>query len=129
VKCRGIRGATVIAANTRSAIIDGTRELLSAMAEANEVEIDDVAGILFTTTTDLNAEFPAVAGRELGWLDTAMLCGHEIAVPGSLKSCVRVLMLWNTDKALRDIRHVYLGEAQSLRPERQAGRAKPGDKR
>lgn len=117
--CRGIRGATTAPANTREAILTATKELLTEMVRANRVKIDTVAGILFTTTSDLNAEFPALAARELGWTNTAMLCGHEMAVPGSLPHVIRVMMLWNTAKSSSKIVHVYLHEAQSLRPERQ----------
>lgn len=88
------------------------------MARANAVEVDAIAGVFFTTTGDLNAEFPALAARELGWTDTAMLCGHEMAVPGSLQRVIRVMILWNTTRAPDQIVHVYLHEARSLRPER-----------
>jgi len=88
------------------------------MVRANKVKIETMAGIFFTTTNDLSAEFPALAARELGWTDTAMLCGHEMAVPGSLPRVIRVMMLWNTAKSSSEIVHVYLHEAQALRPER-----------
>ncbi|MCX8126369.1 MAG: chorismate mutase [Dehalococcoidia bacterium] len=116
--CRGVRGATVAPANTREAILNSTKELLNEIVRANGVEIDDIAGVFFTTTSDLNAEFPALAARELGWTETAMLCGHEMNVPGSLPRVIRVMVLWNTAKSPSQIVHVYLHEAQSLRPER-----------
>jgi chorismate mutase len=87
------------------------------MVEVNDVEIKDIAGILLTTTPDINAEFPAAAARELGWTQVALLCGHEMDVPGSLPRCLRVLMLFNTEKSNEEIVHVYLREAQSLRTE------------
>jgi chorismate mutase len=68
-------------------------------------------------TPDLNAEFPAIAARELGWTDVALLCGHEMNKPGSLPMCLRVLLHVNTDKPARDIRHVYLRGARVLRPD------------
>lgn len=113
--CRGIRGAITVSANTKEAIIAASKELLQEMIKANEVEIDDVAGILFTTTSDIDAEFPAVAARELGWSHLALLCGHEMNVPGSLPHCLRVLMLFNTEKSSEEIVHVYLEGAQALR--------------
>ncbi len=128
VLCRGIRGATVAPANTREAIINATKELLMEIVNANRVELDSVAGVFFTTTNDLNAEFPALAARELGWTDTAMLCGHEMAVPGSLPRVIRVMMLWNTNKPSSGIVHVYLHEAQLLRPERRKGTTGAQDK-
>ena len=115
--CRGIRGATTVTDNTREAILAASKELLQKMVEVNDVEIKDMAGILLTTTPDINAEFPAAAARELGWTQVALLCGHEMDVPGSLPRCLRVLMLFNTEKNNEEIVHVYLREAQSLRTE------------
>jgi len=114
---RGIRGAITVEANSSDAILDAARELLSVMLKANEIDVDDVASAFFTTTPDLNAEFPALAAREMGWNNVALLCGHEMNVPGSLPMCLRVLLLVNTDKPARDIRHAYLREARVLRPE------------
>ena len=115
--CRGLRGATTVTDNTREAILAASKELLQKMVEVNDVEIKDIAGILLTTTPDINAEFPAAAARELGWTQVALLCGHEMDVPGSLPRCLRVLMLFNTEKSNEEIVHVYLSEAQSLRTE------------
>lgn len=113
--CRGIRGATTAEANTREAILDATRELLAALVEANDVRVEDIAAVWFTTTPDLNAEFPALAARQMGWEHTALLCGHEMAVPDGLPRCIRVLMLVNTEKRPEDLRHIYLRGAQALR--------------
>jgi chorismate mutase len=115
--CRGIRGAITVAENTREAILEATRELLLRLIEANQIVADDVASAIFTTTPDLDAEFPALAARELGWRDTALLCGHEMNVPGSLPRCIRVLIHWNTSRSASEVVHVYLREAQSLRPD------------
>lgn len=114
---RGIRGATTVPANTREAILEATKELLTAMLRENGIEVDSIASIFFTATPDLNAEFPALAAREMGWTDVAMLCGHEMNVPGSLPMCLRVLLHVNTDKPAREIRHVYLRGAKVLRPD------------
>lgn len=118
IYCRGIRGAITATDNTRISILDATRELLRVIVAANELDADDIGSVIFTTTSDLTAEYPAVAARELGWLDVALLCSHELAVPTGLPRCIRVLIHWNTPKAQRDIKHVYLGDAQVLRPER-----------
>ena len=115
MKCRGIRGATTVKANTRQHMLAATRELLQEMVDLNGVTADDVACIFFTTTPDLNAEFPAVAAREMGFSETALLCGHEMSVPGSLPMCLRVLILFNTEKGLEEIRHVYTRGAVGLR--------------
>lgn len=113
--CRGIRGAITVAANTREDILAATQELLRRMIEANGVEADEVASVLFTTTPDLDAEFPAVAARRLGWSEVALLCGHEMNVSGSLPKCLRILMLVNTERRAEEIVHVYLKEAKNLR--------------
>jgi chorismate mutase len=118
IYCRGIRGATTASANTRDAILEATQDLLCQLVAANQLMIDDIASAIFTTTPDLDAEFPAVAARELGWNNTALLSTHEIAVPGSLAHCIRVLIHWNTTRRADEIIHVYLREARTLRPER-----------
>lgn len=115
--CRGIRGAITVPANTEEAIGVATKELLRKMIAVNKVEISDIACILFTTTSDLNAAFPAAAARALGWTRVPLLCGHEMNVPGSLPGCLRVLVLLNTDKTNEEMVHVYLGGAEMLRDE------------
>jgi len=90
--------------------------LLLKMTEANRIEVEDIGAIFFTTTPDLNAEFPAAATRELGWpSNLALLCGHEMGVPDALPRCLRVLMLVNTDRGSNEITHVYLGKAKNLK--------------
>jgi chorismate mutase len=116
---RGIRGATCAASNTEEAILAATRELLYTMIQANSIDPGDVASAHFTTTVDLNATYPALAARQLGWYDVALLCGHEMEVPGSLERCIRILIHWNTYRRAGDIVHVYLHEARGLRPDRQ----------
>ena len=115
---RGIRGATVAAADTPEAIRAATRELLLALIEANGLAPEDVASIIFTLTPDLTAEAPARAARELGWHDAAMMCMAEMKAAGALERCVRVLIHWNTDVRLDQIQHVYLHAAAQLRPDR-----------
>ncbi len=120
-RCLGVRGAITVDANTAEAILAATRELLIAILEANPIELDDIGSAIFSTTVDLNAEYPAVAARQMGWHDVAIICTHEMNVPHGLKGCVRVLIMWNTSLSARDIRHIYLREAQHLRPDRVAG--------
>jgi chorismate mutase len=114
---RGVRGATTVESNSVEAILEATRDLLAAMLKANEIEADEVASAFFTTTPDLNAEFPAVAARDIGWSHVALLCGHEMNKPGALPMCLRILLHINTDRAARDIKHVYLRGARVLRPD------------
>ena len=95
----------------------GHPQLLTAMIDRNGIRPEDVGSAIFSATADLDAEFPALAARQLGWLDVAMLCARELAVPGSLGRCIRVLLHWNTEKPADEIVHVYLKEAVRLRPD------------
>ncbi len=115
--CRGIRGATTVEENTREAILEGTSELLKLMIKYNDLEEDQIAAATFTATADLNAEYPAVAARQLGWMDAALLCGHEMDVPCGLKKVIRILLLVNTEKSSKEMKHVYIKEAMKLRPD------------
>ena len=83
----------------------------------NGIESEQVGSAIFTVTSDLNAEFPALAARQLGWLDVPLLCSYEISVPGSLANCIRILINWNTHKSQKEIQHVYIKEAVRLRPD------------
>jgi chorismate mutase len=114
---RGIRGAIRVDANTAEAILDASRRLLQEMIRANAVAPEDIAAVIFTCTPDLNATFPAEAARGLGWNRVPLLCAQEIGVPGAMTRVLRVLMLVNTALAQEEIVHVYLGEAEKLRPD------------
>ena len=114
---RGIRGATTVEANTREAILEAASELLQEMVRANGIERERVASVIFSTTRDLNADFPAVAARNAGWTDVALMCGHEMDVPGSLARCLRILMHVNTEQAAHEVKHIYLRGAGVLRPD------------
>ena len=113
--CRGIRGATTVESNTKEAIVAGTKELLHELIEANDIQQEQVATVIFTTTRDLNAEFPAVAARQIGWTDVALLCSHEMDVPDALPSCIRILLLVNTERPPQELSNVYLRGAVNLR--------------
>lgn len=115
--CRGVRGATTVEHNSREELLKATRQLLALMIRQNGIAPEEVASAIFTTTSDLNAEFPALAARQLGWLDVPLLCTHEISVPGSLPRCIRILLHWNTDKSQHEIHHVYVRGATCLRPD------------
>ncbi len=118
LRCRGIRGATSVTENTREAILAATRELLALLVERNAVEMEEVTSVFFTVTEDLDAVHPALAAREMGWHDVALLCAREIPVPASPPRIIRVLLHVNTALSQRDIRHVYLRDAVVLRPTR-----------
>lgn len=117
IRCRGIRGAVTVPANTREAILDATRELLGEVVARNAVEIEEIISVFFTVTEDLDAEHPARAARQLGWQQVPLLCAREIPVPGSLGRCIRVLLHVNTSMSQEEIQHVYLRDAAQLRPE------------
>ena len=117
IVCRGVRGATTVVENDAREILAATRQLLALMIRLNGIESVDVASGVFTTTTDLNAVFPATAARQLGWMSVPLLCGHEMEVPDSLPRCIRILLHWNTDRNQDEIHHVYLKEAVRLRPD------------
>lgn len=114
---RGIRGATTTPANTKSDIIARTREMLETLVALNDLHVEDIASAIFSVTDDLDAEFPAVAARQMGWLYTPLFCTMEIPVKGSLKSCIRVLLQVNSDRSQKDMKHVYLHDAEKLRPD------------
>lgn len=114
--CRGIRGATTIEQNTREEILSATTELLQLLIRQNDLHAEDIASAIFSLTEDLDAEFPAVAARMLGWTDVPLMCAREIPVPGSLGKCIRVMLHVNTTRSLTEIQHVYIRGAVSLRP-------------
>ncbi len=116
---RGIRGATTATRNTSEAIVDATTELLAELDRLNDLQRDEVCFAYFTTTFDLDAEFPALAARRMGWTGVPLLCGNDMVVPGpnprSLPMCIRILLLYNTDKAQSEMKSAYLRGAQAIR--------------
>jgi chorismate mutase len=116
---RGIRGATTAAANTAEAIVEATGELLAELARLNDLQRDEVCFAYFTTTLDLDAEFPALAARRMGWTAVPLLCGNDMVVPGpnprSVPRCIRILLLYNTDRAQSEMKSAYLRGAQAIR--------------
>jgi len=110
-----LRGAVTAEADTKEEIVEVTTELLEEMLDRNDVGTDDVVFILFTSTKDLIAEFPAAAVRKLGLSHIPVICARELDVEGALPRTIRAMMLMNTDKAREQLRHVYLKEARQLR--------------
>jgi chorismate mutase len=109
-----LRGAASVPENSAAAILSATEELMAALIERNELAIDQFVSCIFTATDDLNAEFPALAARRLGFDRVPLICTREIDVPGSLPRVIRVLAHYYAP-AGHVARHVYLGEARSLR--------------
>ena len=115
-QCLGIRGATTADANTPEAILEATEGLLRELAAANGLAESDIAAVFLTTTTDLNAEFPAVAVRVgMGWEQTALMSSHEVPVPGAQSRVIRIMLLVNTDRSKDELVHLYLKDARNLR--------------
>ena len=114
VKLRALRGATTVGSNHAEAILEATSELVSAVMERNELDPADMVSCIFTCTGDLDAEFPAVAARNLGLGAVPLLCAREMAVPGSLPHTIRLMLHCYADPA-RQAQHVYLREAVALR--------------
>jgi len=115
VAVRAIRGAVQVDANDRAAILDGTTDLVTEVMTRNGLVPDDVISVVFTTTPDLTAEFPALAARKIGFHDVPLLCASEIAVPGAMPRVVRLLMHVETAKPRSELEHVYLRGAAALR--------------
>jgi chorismate mutase len=118
VKLRALRGATTVDENTTDAILDGTEELLRAVLERNALETDNLVSCIFTTTDDLNAEFPAVAARRIGLSSVPLLGAREMNRPGALPRVIRVLVHCYADPE-RPAQHVYLRDAVQLRQDLQ----------
>lgn len=115
---RGIRGATSVPEDRPELILAATRELLEALVHSNQItDFEDIVSAIFTTSPDLTSTFPAEAARVLGMKLVPLLCASEIAVPGSLTRCIRVLLHVNTSKRQAEIQHIYLHEAKKLRPD------------
>lgn len=126
---RGIRGAIDVARNDKEEILSKTGTLLKALVRENRVKAGDVATAIFSLTPDLDAEFPAIAARRLGWTDVPLMCCQELDIPGGMKRVVRILLLVNTSVPAARIRHQYLGNTPRLRPDLAARGARKGDRR
>jgi chorismate mutase len=128
VPVRGIRGATTVTLNDAGAIVEATEELLRELIRLNDVDADEIAFVYFTTTSDLDAEYPALAARRLGWVDVPLLCGQEMDVrqpnPRGVQMCVRVVLLYNTERRQGDMQHVYLRGARAIKQDLDAMRSK-----
>lgn len=116
---KAIRGATTSDDNSREAILAATEELLDEILEANKIDAKDIISIIFTATEDLDAEFPAVAARNMGLTDVPLLCCRELSVKGAPEKCLRILLHLDTDAG--EVKHVYLKEAKKLRSDLASG--------
>lgn len=114
---RGVRGATTVESNSRDEVLQRTKELLTELAAANQIDSADIGAVIFSATPDVTAAFPAAAARAIGWTEVPLFDAAQIDCDTGLPLCIRVLILWNTDKDQKSISHVYLGGATVLRPD------------
>lgn len=115
---RGVRGAITIEEDNPGEIMNATRSLLLHILEANPgMAPEDIASIFFTVTQDICSDYPARSAREMGWTQVPLLCTQEIPVPNGLPKCIRILLHWNTESTQKEITHVYLKGAETLRPD------------
>jgi chorismate mutase len=112
---RGVRGATTVDANDKDQIVARVTELLKVIVNENGIDTEDLAAVIFSSTPDLNTAFPAVAARAIGWSEVPLFGTQEIENPDGVPLCVRVLLLWNTEKNQKQIKHLYLHKAAVLR--------------
>lgn len=114
---RGVRGATSVPKNDEQSVLEHTRLMIADAVKANAIRPEDMAAIMFATTPDLDAAFPARAARELGLVAVPLLDFISPDVKGSMPRVVRMLLLWNTDVDQSQVVHIYLGDARKLRPD------------
>ncbi len=115
---RGVRGATSVEADDPALIRQAARELMEEIIRRNQItNFDDIISAVFTTTEDLVSAFPAEAARAMGMNQVPLLCAREIPVTGSMPRCIRVLLHVNSERTSKEIEHVYLRDAQKLRPD------------
>ena len=112
-----VRGAITISEDNPEEITAATKELLNEVIKANQIEPEKVVSIIFTVTSDISSEFPAVAARQLGFDSTPLMCALEIQKPGSLPLCIRLLMHFHTTLSKSEIKAIYLRDAVKLRPD------------
>lgn len=116
-KIWAVRGAITIDEDDAINVITATKELLEELFQRNRILPEQIVSMIFSVTSDINSEFPAVAAREIGLVDTPLFCTREMEKAGSLPLCIRVLIHFYTPLGKSEIKPVYLGEAVRLRPD------------
>lgn len=112
-----IRGAITVEKNTSDSILENTSLLIKKMEEENNLLRENVISILFSATRDLDKVYPAKSARDLGYVNSGLMCFNEMAVEGSLDRCIRVMILYDSNAKQEDINHIYLKGAKILRPD------------
>ena len=114
-RVRALRGATTLDRDEREHLLERTKELIHTLFERNGLHEDDLVSIVFTATGDVHSAYPAEAAREAGITHVPLLCARELEIDGGIPRCIRLLVHAYTDRAVREMRHVYLHEARQLR--------------
>jgi chorismate mutase len=127
VSVRAVRGATQLETDEREHMLDRVAEMVTGVLDANSLAVDDFISIIFTATSDLHAEFPAYAARQLGFDDVPLICARELEIDASMPRVVRMMAHVETDLPRKDITHVYLHGAAALRRDLARVRAVPDD--
>jgi len=112
-----VRGAITVDSNTTESILAATEEMLREIIDNNSINASDVCAMIFTATQDLDKVYPAKAARNIGFTNISLMCMQEMVVKDSLSMCIRVMIMWNTNKNLNEIKHIYLRGAKILRPD------------
>lgn len=112
-----IRGAITIEHNVKDEVYSATKEMISEIMTQNNINIEDIVSITFTCTRDIDCAYPAVAARQVGITEASLMCFQELYVAGSLPMCIRAMVMANTDRVQKDMNHIYLKNAQKLRPD------------
>ncbi|MGH2720960.1 MAG: chorismate mutase [Actinomycetota bacterium] len=112
---RAVRGATTLREDTAEEVMSATAYLLEEILRRNDISREDLVSIMFTATADIRSEFPAAAARKIGLADVPLMCAREIDVTGAMPLCIRVMVHAYTERERGALRHVYLGDARSLR--------------
>ena len=124
---RAVRGATQLVSDTREQMLDRVAEMVSEVMAANQLDVDDFISVIFTATSDLVAEFPAYAARQLGFGEIPLLCARELEIAGSMPRVVRMMAHVETDRPRAEITHVYLHGAAALRTDLTRVRSVPDE--
>jgi chorismate mutase len=127
VSVRAVRGATQLVTDTREEMLDRVAEMVTEVMAANRLDVDDFISVIFTATSDLVAEFPAYAARQLGFGEIPLLCARELEIDGSMPRVVRMLAHVETELPRADITHVYLHGAALLRTDLTRVRSVPDE--
>ncbi|MCF8008849.1 MAG: chorismate mutase [Halanaerobiales bacterium] len=110
-----IRGATTVKNNTEYEINEAVQDLIKKIINYNDLQSESIISFIFSTTEDLNQAYPGKAIRDIGFVDTSIMCLQEMKVESSLKKCIRVMLLVNGFKSKKEINHIYLKDAKNLR--------------